>query len=64
MNEILMHLDKLNWPTIVSMFAIGWYFTREISRDLRKLENDVRMQGSRTDKLYEMFVDLLKAGKK
>lgn len=38
------------------MFAIGWYFTREIRSTLQKLEDDVRQQGNRTDKLYEMFL--------
>jgi hypothetical protein len=57
------------------MFAIGWYFTKDIRDELRKIENDLKDQEKRsdvqfkeqikrTDKLYEMFIDLLKEGKK
>lgn len=62
--EIVSFLEKLNWQTIIAMFAIGWFFTRDITSSLSKLDNDVREQGRRTDKLYEMFVDLLKESKK
>jgi hypothetical protein len=33
-----------------------WLFT--------KLDNDVRAQGHRIDQLYQMFIDLLKEGRK
>lgn len=49
---------------ILGVFAIGWYFTREIRQTLEKLDSDVREQGMRIDKLYEMFIDLLKEGKR
>lgn len=49
-------IETFNWQTIIAMFAIGWYFTREIRSTLQKLEDDVRQQGNRTDKLYEMFL--------
>ena len=62
-NETLEILNQFNWQTIVAMMAIGWYFTREIRESLTKLEEDVRQQGKRTDKLYEMFIDLLKQNK-
>jgi len=62
--ELLTYIEKLNWPTIISMFAIGWYFSRDIRISLQNLDADVKRQGERTDKLYEMFVDLLKEGKK
>jgi hypothetical protein len=57
------YLEKLNWQTIIAMFAVMWYFTRDIKKSLIKLESDVREQGKRTDKLYEMFIDLLKEKK-
>lgn len=31
-----------------------------IHTDVRSIRTDVQMQGARIDKLYEMFVDLLK----
>jgi hypothetical protein len=58
--EFIEYLSKLNWPTIIGMFAIGWYFTKEIRETLLKLENDVREQGKRTDKLYEMYAQTQK----
>jgi hypothetical protein len=61
--EVINFIEKLNWQTIFAMFAIGWYFTRDIRISLDKLDSDVRAQGARTDKLYEMFVDLLKERK-
>ncbi len=64
MNEAIEMLSKCNWQTVLAMFVIGWYFTKEIRSSLSKLESDVRQQGIRTDKLYEMFVELLKEGKK
>lgn len=63
-SEVIEYISKLNWQTIVAMFAIGWYFTKDIRDDLKKLDLDVRAQGQRTDKLYEMFIDLLKEQKK
>lgn len=51
--DIVNFLDKLNWQTIISMFAISWYFTHEV-------KNELKEQGKRIDRLYEMFVDLLK----
>lgn len=62
--EFIDYIEKLNWQTIIAMFVIGWYFTKDIKETLIKLENDVCQQGKRTDKLYEMFIDLLKESKK
>lgn len=56
--ELLTHIERLNWPTVLSMFAIGWYFSRDIRISLQNLDNDVKRQGARTDKLYEMFCQL------
>lgn len=57
MDEALSVLNKFNWQTIIAMFAIGWYFTRDIKIAMEK-------QSDRTDKLYEMFIDLIKEGRK
>lgn len=42
---------------IVSMIATTYYVHRDIMQD-------IKTQSARTDKLYEMFVDLLKEGRK
>lgn len=60
MDQIIEKIMNLNWQTIFGMFAIGWYFTREIRSSLEKLEDDVRSQGARTDKLYEMYCETQK----
>ena len=53
-------IEKLNWQTVISMFVVGWYFTREIRSTLVKMESDLTAQGARTDRLYEMFCDMQK----
>jgi hypothetical protein len=61
--DIVTYIEKLNWPTIIAMFAIVWFFTRDLRATLHKIDNDVRDQGKRIDRLYEMFIDLLKSKK-
>lgn len=51
--NLIEFLDKFNWETIIGMIVISWYFNHEIKLALEK-------QSARTDRLYEMFVDLLK----
>lgn len=33
---------------------------RDISKHIDRIDADMKIQGARTDKLYEMFIDLLK----
>ena len=42
---------------ILSVFATGYYIHREV-------QSDIKAQSARTDRLYEMFIDLLKEGRK
>ena len=65
--EIIEYLSNLNWQAIVAMFAICWYFTYDLKMGLKKLNEDIAEQGKRIDaqgvridRLYQMFVDLLK----
>ncbi len=55
--ELIQFLDKFNWQTIIGMAVISWYFTHDIKGALEK-------QSIRTDKLYEMFIELVKDKKK
>lgn len=64
MDYILDVLKSCNWQTIAAMFAICWYFTHELRREMKELHKDMREQGQRIDRLYVMFVDLLKEGRK
>jgi hypothetical protein len=72
--DIINYIVTLDYPTIIGMFVIGWYFTREIRDDvkaikleMKQLEKDMRdgldTQSKRTDKLYESFIELIKEGK-
>jgi len=36
----------------------------EVKNFANKIEADMRLQSARTDQLYQMFIDLLKEGKK
>ena len=65
--EILSYLEKMNWHTIIGMFAICWYFTYDLRKSMERIDIDMKeqgkridAQGQRTDKLYQMFIDLLK----
>jgi hypothetical protein len=52
MNEIWIQTISI----IASMIATGYYIHREV-------QEDIRAANARTDKLYEMFIDLLKEKK-
>jgi len=65
--DILEYIINLNWQTMIAMAAIAWYFTHDIKEGLVKLDSDLKSQGERIDaqgqridRLYQMFVDLLK----
>lgn len=54
---LLDFVNSFNWQTIIGMAVISWYFTHEIKVALER-------QSARTDKLYEMFIELIKESKK
>lgn len=64
MKEIIDFLGSFNVQTILAMTGILWYFTRDIRNEIKKEIDEMRkenaVQAKRTDKLYEMFIDLLK----
>ena len=49
--------------TIITLAIMMWYFGRHIEQKIEKIEIDLKQQGARTDRLYEMFIDLLKEKK-
>lgn len=63
MSELINFLDKLNWQGIIAIFSIVWYFTHDIKVAIEKQSDRMEKQAARTDKLYEMFIDLLKEKK-
>jgi len=64
MDKFIEVLSTFNLPTVLCIAAVFWYFTRDIKAEMKHLESrlEARMdaQAARTDRLYEMFIDLLK----
>lgn len=54
----------MGWEQVLIIIAtlLGGIFY--IHADVRELRKDMHQQGVRIDQLYQMFVDLLKEGKK
>lgn len=63
MNEIVEFISGFNIQTILSLIAVMWYFTRHFDAKIDAVEIKMDRQAARTDKLYEMFIDLLKEGR-
>lgn len=63
MDKSLEFLKEFDVQTILAMVVIFWYFTRDIKTEMKILEAKIDKQADRTDRLYEMFIDLLKARK-
>jgi hypothetical protein len=56
MEEIIQFCKGFNLQTIISIFLMLWYFANHI-------ESKIEKQSQRTDRLYEMFIDLIKEKK-
>lgn len=60
-------LKGFNIQTIISIAAIMWYFLRDVKQEVKileaKVEAQIAAQAARSDRLYEMFVELLKEKK-
>lgn len=74
MDEFLKFLVGFDPHTILSMIGIVWFFSRDIKSETKSLESKVdshkenidvqiAVQSARSDRLYEMFIDLLKERK-
>lgn len=63
MEKLFDVIEGFNLLTILSIVWIIWYFTRDIIKEIRLLEAKIDKQAARTDRLYEMFIDLLKERK-
>jgi len=70
MKEILEFFTEFSLQTIVAVVAAMWYFTRDLKREMHEIRDemgvwrkehreDITLQAERSDKLYQMFVDLL-----
>lgn len=67
MDRILDFIEAMNLQTIFSVGVIFWYFTRELRKEIREeiisIRQEINTQAQRSDRLYEMFVQLLKENK-
>lgn len=63
MTDLIHFLDTMNWQMIIAIFAVFWYFTRDIRSDVKDIKLEMKEQGKRIDHLYQICVDLLKQGK-
>jgi CRISPR/Cas system-associated protein Csm6 len=51
----------MDWIQVITIIASVFGAAYYIHRDIRE---DMKIQTARTDRLYEMFIDLLKEGRK
>lgn len=61
MDRFIEFLGGFNVQTILSMIFVMWIFVREIEGKIEKLDAKIDQQSQRSDRLYEMFIDLLKS---
>jgi len=50
----------MEWIQVLTIITALLGSVAYIHSDIKELKSDVRQQSARTDKLYEMFIDLLK----
>ena len=60
MEDVMTFLKGFNIQTIISMFLMLWYFSNHIESKIQRQSEKIDQQSARTDRLYEMFIDLLK----
>jgi len=61
--DLINFLNGFNVQTILSMSLILWLFIREfraeIKKEIEEIKKENSVQAARSDKLYQMFIDLL-----
>jgi len=63
MEEFIEFIKNTNWQTIMALFIIGWYFTKDLRQEIHEIRKEMKEQGTRIDHLYQICVDLLKEKK-
>jgi hypothetical protein len=67
MNELIEFIKEFDLHNLVCIgivfFAITRAWRNEIREETKSIRAEIALQAARTDKLYEMFVELLKGGK-
>jgi hypothetical protein len=49
---------------LITIVGCTYYIHRDMKADMEKQQQAINTQSARTDRLYEMFIDLLKENKK
>jgi hypothetical protein len=64
MKEVIEFINGFNVQTIIIIGVIVWYFFNNLKNEMKlleeKIDKKIDKQAERSDKLYEMFIDLLK----
>lgn len=74
MERLIEFLSGFNIQTILSITGVMWYFKshmdvkydkiiEKMDEKINRLDERITRESSRSDKLYEMFIDLLKEKK-
>lgn len=59
-SEITSALGKLELANLLAVGLMLWFFYSRLDSKIERISDDVKQQSARTDRLYEMFIDLLK----
>ncbi len=60
MEELIEFVKSANWQTILALFVIGWYFTKDLREEIHEIRKELREQAVRTDHLYQICIDMLR----
>jgi hypothetical protein len=60
MEQLIDFLKGFNVQMLIGIGLMMWAFSRHFDSQLQKFEAKLDAQNARTDKLYELFIDLRK----
>ena len=63
MDQVLEFMKGFNVQTIMSLAGIVWLFSSNLKSEMKLLEAKIDQQSARSDRLYEMFIELVKGNK-
>jgi len=52
------------WSIMATIAGSAYYIHRELKTEIRCVRDEIKAQSARTDKLYKIFIDLIKEGRK
>jgi len=60
MDQVLDFMKGFNIQTILSLAGIVWFFSSSLKSEMKLLEAKIDQQSNRSDRLYEMFIELVR----